>query len=454
MAKLCGLLGFTIALLLVQMANGFPSPRSISRRRRSLELVDCTELRTGITVSSLVDEAPLRPLEVWWECASPQQGDWLGLFPADPTGVQPLPAPLASVSVDEVDGWWDTGVTAADPLDTPPSYQKTCLGRWAAYISGDNTTVRGLSCLGTEPRWMEEMQDILSSMSLTQIFLPGTHDSGSYKKFNATTATRKHGRAENIVDKYSVTQEENIQLQLVFGARYLDLRVAFYNTTPELWWINHGVVRFHPLTEVLSAVRTFVDNTNEIVVLDMHEFPVGFGKRRSISVHQLLVDFLKVEIGDLLAPPSLTWRASLSDIWASGKRVILAYNDATTVAANGDILWSAVSQKWGDVQTLEDLHSYLEGLYLNVPSGAWSAMAELTPTSLDVILDRMGGLRRMADLVNRNVTAWYKGDWGKTVNVVATDFFRGTGIVDAALEWNRRRAQAIKKNRKPLTRRR
>lgn len=42
----------------------------------------------------------------------------------------------------------------------------------------------------------------------------------------------------------------------------------------------------------------------------------------------------------------------------------------------------------------------------SVPSGAWSAMAELTPTSLDVILDRMGGLRRMADLVNRNVTAW------------------------------------------------
>lgn len=104
----------------------------------------------------------------------------------------------------------------------------------------------------------------------------------------------------------------------------------------------------------------------------------GFGKRRSISVHQLLVDFLKVEIGDLLAPPSLTWRASLSDIWASGKRVILAYNDATTVAANGDILWSAVSQKWGDVQTLEDLHSYLEGLYLK-----WVEMINMKQTTAD-----------------------------------------------------------------------
>jgi len=68
-------------------------------------------------------------------------------------------------------------------------------------------------------------------------------------------------------------------------------------------------------------------------------------------------------------------------------------------------------------------------------------MAELTPTALQVITDELGGLRRMADMVNRNVTTWYYGIWGQTVNIVSADFFRGTGLVEAAIEWNKVRAQ-------------
>jgi hypothetical protein len=70
-------------------------------------------------------------------------------------------------------------------------------------------------------------------------------------------------------------------------------------------------------------------------------------------------------------------------------------------------------------------------------------MAELTPTALQVITDELGGLRRMADMVNRNVTAWYYGIWGQTVNIVSADFFRGTGLVEAAIEWNIVRAQQL-----------
>jgi len=68
-------------------------------------------------------------------------------------------------------------------------------------------------------------------------------------------------------------------------------------------------------------------------------------------------------------------------------------------------------------------------------------MAELTPTALQIITDEFGGLRRMSDMVNQNVTTWYYGIWGQTVNIVSTDFFRGTGLVEAAIEWNKVRAQ-------------
>jgi hypothetical protein len=96
---------------------------------------------------------------------------------------------------------------------------------------------------------------------------------------------------------------------------------------------------------------------------------------------------------------------------------------------------------------------FFSGLYLNPPdnSRAWSAMAELTPTSFDVISDRYGGLRPMADMVNRNVTSWYLGPWGETVNIVAVDFFRGTDIVKVAMEWDDIRIQAREAKRSSTT---
>jgi hypothetical protein len=49
----------------------------------------------------------------------------------------------------------------------------------------------------------------------------------------------------------------------------------------------------------------------------------------------------------------------------------------------------------------------------------------------------------MAEMVNQNVTSWYRGEWGKSVNIVAVDYFRGSDIVQAAIKWNKLRAQEI-----------
>lgn len=48
------------------------------------------------------------------------------------------------------------------------------------------------------------------------------------------------------------------------------------------------------------------------------------------------------------------------------------------------------------------------------------------------------GLRAAAEIVNHNLTEWYHSqDWGQNTNIVAIDFFRGSGIVRAAIEWNK-----------------
>ncbi|XP_069686377.1 PI-PLC X domain-containing protein 1-like isoform X2 [Periplaneta americana] len=281
---------------------------------------------------------------------------------------------------------------------------------------------------------MADMQTALSPLMLRQIFLVGSHDSGSYEEYNPSTS-------ENLVTKYTITQEDDILSQLIYGVRYLDIRAAYYPSTNETWWVNHGVMKIHPMKLILDDVKTFLENTNEIVILDFHEFPAGFGS--GLDIHTKLVEYLKEEIGEFAASPSLTWNARTGDIWSSGKRLIVSYNNNDAVAQS-DMLWPAVSQQWGNVQTLEDLYSYLSQVMASPPgSKAWSAMVELTPTTMQVITDELGGLRRMAAMVNQNVTAWYRGTWGKTVNIVSADFFRDTGLVEAAISWNHFRSQQL-----------
>lgn len=63
-------------------------------------------------------------------------------------------------------------------------------------------------------------------------------------------------------------------------------------------------------------------------------------------------------------------------------------------------------------------------------------MAELTPTTWDVITDALRGLRVMADQTNRQVSRWYIEEWGPMANIVAVDFMRGTNLMETSLYWN------------------
>lgn len=68
-----------------------------------------------------------------------------------------------------------------------------------------------------------------------------------------------------------------------------------------------------------------------------------------------------------------------------------------------------------------------------------SDMAELTPDAWGVVTDRYGGLRALADSINWRISLLYRGTLGSTANIVSTDFYRGTNIINVAMETNRRK---------------
>jgi hypothetical protein len=85
----------------------------------------------------------------------------------------------------------------------------------------------------------------------------------------------------------------------------------------------------------------------------------GFGS--GLDIHQKLLEVLEQEFADIAAPSNLTWNAQLGELWSTERRLLLTYNDNQMVQES-DILWPAVSQKWGNVQTLDALYLYLSGV--------------------------------------------------------------------------------------------
>ncbi|XP_059615203.1 PI-PLC X domain-containing protein 3 [Phlebotomus argentipes] len=327
-------------------------------------------------------------------------------------------------------GWATTDIIFDRDLVRQVNRNTTCYGYWATILrkSGRILMTR---CFRAFPTWMNDLRRKIENLRFKDLFIPGTHDSSSYMD-------NFHPHNETVVTKYSLTQDDDIRTQLLHGIRYLDIRVGYYRASKPQFWANHGISRQHPLQEILQQIKDFVQETNEIVIVDIQEFPVGFGKTKDI--HRLLVNFLQQELKGFLVEPGLTWRGTLKQMWSSRKNIVLAYDKSSVVYEFGSILFESVEQRWPNKQTLDELRRHMTfsrnqmtGSFGNRP---WAEMAELTPSAWGVITDLYGGLRRMADDVNRHVSRWYASDFGAGANVVALDFYRGTTIIETALRWN------------------
>ncbi|XP_055534020.1 PI-PLC X domain-containing protein 1 [Wyeomyia smithii] len=331
-------------------------------------------------------------------------------------------------------GWTMTDIIFNRDLMERVDITTTCYGYYAYFIN-ENGTVRSEHCMKLYPTWMNDLRSHLGQFRMRELFIPGTHDSASYKKnFN-------HQNQENIVTKYTLTQDDDIRQQLLLGVRYIDLRVGYYRSTNPPFWANHGISRLHPLGNILRQVRDYAMETNEIIILDVQEFPIGFGK--DYSIHEKLIHLLNDSLADVMADSSLGWGASLEEIWAGNRTVILCYDHEYAIRSFPHLVWRSTEQKWGDVQSVEALKSFLFRIHkrhvFSYSARPVTDMAELTPDPWSVITDRYGGLRKMADAVNRPATKWYFEELGPTANIVAVDFIRGTSIIDAAIYWNLKR---------------
>ncbi|KZS17294.1 PI-PLC X domain-containing protein 1 [Daphnia magna] len=371
-----------------------------------------------------------RQIEINWHGnrAVAQPGDWIGLYEHDPVNNPTLP--LRQITVDgRNNGYHKTDVQFGFPtIDPQLLIEDTCLGYWIGYIR--NGVTISINCLKIRPSWMWQNREILGPVSIRQLFLPGTHNSGSYRPYNGHSS-------DTVFMRYLICQDEDIFHQLAYGIRYLDVRVGYYPEREDKFWLNHNYARVNPLRFLIEDLKTFLEATQEVVILDFHRFPVGFSQntQRNRETHAQLVQLLLDKFGDFMVPSSYGSMASLNDLWAINRTLIVVYADDWTRSSH-PFLWPSIPQEWGDKRNVDDLHKYLSGIDKKRYDSDyfWAAMAELTPSTMDVLFRPNDGLRKLADNVARNVTAWYRDLWWKTTSMTAVDFFHSTDIIDVAID--------------------
>ncbi|CAG0901386.1 unnamed protein product [Cyprideis torosa] len=309
----------------------------------------------------------------------------------------------------------------------------SCVNLFIALVSSNGTPL-AVNCLRIQSHWMSNMRNQLWDAPLNKVLIPGSHNAGAYRQFSSD-------KSNNLLTRYSFCQDEDVWTQLAFGIRFLDIRVGYYlnKPVPSPFYVNHDFVRIRNLLPILEDVQKFLDQTDEIVILDLHRFPSGFSRDTADDVHEQLVGILQSMFGDLMAPRYWKETVPLGQLWSSGRRLVVGYADAH-MRKKYDFLWHDVVHKWADAQKLSELEEYAKRVAHNIRSSRFlsALMLSMTLPTMQMVTNPLGSVRTVADLVNRAVPQWFREikDFRDNLNVACVDYFLGSDIVSLAIQVN------------------
>ncbi|KAK9874555.1 hypothetical protein WA026_005391 [Henosepilachna vigintioctopunctata] len=289
---------------------------------------------------------------------------------------------------------------------------------WIASFT-ENHEILEIQSMRIQPTWMGDNTDSLGHQRIGKLIIPGTHNSACC------------GEAPFFTKDYVLNQDRTVYEQLVFGIRYLDLRVACYFEVDD----RPAVQR---VERVFDEIKKFLAKSpKEILIIDFHRFPRP--KKWLDHLHEMFIHYTYNELGSIAYVRNSSVHPegpTLNEIWAARKNIIFAHAE-WCYTEKYLWLWPSIPHAWADTTCVSSLKQYLEN-FLNRDSTKnvifHAIMAELTPTFKDVLL-RRNKLRKLANDVNPNLTRWIM-EWNDKVNIVTSDFFLGNDLINLAIYIN------------------
>ncbi|KAI5637551.1 hypothetical protein NE865_09684 [Phthorimaea operculella] len=253
--------------------------------------------------------------------------------------------------------------------------------------------------------WMEDLPEQLKEVPLIYLAIPGSHDSMTYG------ITRQSGLAPDAepewaslfplfrgtIMRWSITQALDTTGQLMFGIRYLDLRLST-KTGTEDFYFTHGLYA-QEITRGLSDVKNFVDShPGEVVILDAQHF-YGF---TAIDHQRLLRFFLNMYGARLVPRPLDLTSVTLSSARRMGQSVIIIYRHESAYSTS--MFWQPqmFPSPWPRQDSVSGLINFMENVNRG-PGIGFVHQAVLTPTAKFILVsqDSVSGLINFMENVNR-----------------------------------------------------
>lgn len=106
---------------------------------------------------------------------------------------------LYVIKPDQTNGWITTNVIFDNKHLEHLSASTKCYGYWATYVDNSSNPLF-TACIRAHATWMNDNKDLIKRFKFRDLFILGSHDSGSYRaNFNSS-------RNETLVTKYALTQ--------------------------------------------------------------------------------------------------------------------------------------------------------------------------------------------------------------------------------------------------------
>lgn len=300
-------------------------------------------------------------------------------------------------------------------------------------------TVDAIGPMTVDPaNWMGDLP-AFSTLPLTDIPIPGTHDSGSYgitpQSPWALTAqsqfgflTELPGFLQDLIVKpiaagWAKTQSNDLYDQFSEGIRYVDLRLT--NEPDGQVYLEHGLrsVLFTDAVDDIAAFAT--EHPREALVIYIQGI-----NNFTPETHAAVIAQMTAAFGSRMAPRAMGTSATLQDLWEADKNVIVVYNNAAAVAADPN-LWpdSTLYRPWPQVASVPAL---LEGNETNLanrpPAAIWGMFGESTPGVLNYVTGILTlSTRNIEEFmfnVHPPVQQWMRVNFKQELNLTTADWYR------------------------------
>ncbi|CAD7670834.1 unnamed protein product [Nyctereutes procyonoides] len=295
--------------------------------------------------------------------------------------------------------------------------------------------------------WMASLPAHLHNVPLSNLAIPGSHDSFSYwvdEKSpvgpDQTPAIKRLARislVKKLMKKWSVTQNLTFREQLEAGIRYFDLRVSSKpgDADQEIYFI-HGLFGIKVWDGLMEIDSFLTQHPQEVVFLDFNHFYA-----MDEAHHKRLILRIQEAFGNKLCSACSVESMTLQALWEKKCQVLIFYH--CPFYKQYPFLWPGkkIPAPWANTTSVRKLILFLETtLSERAPRGSFHvSQAILTPRVKTIARGLVGGLKNT--LVHRNLPAIL--DWVKTqkpgamgVNIITSDFVDLVDFATTVIELN------------------